>query len=184
MKVGYYEAQHDFYGILGVASAAPAADIRKAYLRLVWELHPDRPTRPANAEARMKLVNLAATVLLNAAARARYDELRRLAQSGRLRSPRSAPPPPASPRRSHAAAYRARHRSSPPRGPGPLADEFFRRLVRTALIATFVIAYLAERTRPAVSARRIHGAVDPIIYAPDYPPYPVRYAIGETEIER
>jgi hypothetical protein len=184
MKVGYYEAQHDFYGILGVVDSAATADIRKAYLRLVWELHPDRPTRPANAEARMKLVNLAATVLLNPAARARYDELRRDAQSGRLKSPRSAPPPPASPRRARSGAYRARQRSYAARGPGPLADEFFMRLVRTALIATFVIAYLAERTKPAVSSRRIHGAADPIIYAPDYPPYPVRYAIGETELER
>jgi curved DNA-binding protein CbpA len=177
MKVGYYEAQHDFYAILGVDGSASGATIRKAYLRLVWELHPDRPSRAADGESRMKVVNLAATVLLNPAARARYDELRREAKSGRLRSPTSVPPPPSSPRRPRPPAYRARHRAAQSRGPGPLADDFFRRLVRVALIATFLIAYVSEHTKAHAPRRTSRTA--PIVYAPDYPPYPVRYALTE-----
>ncbi len=188
MKVGHCEAQHDFYDILGVPERAMGVAIRKAHRRLVWELHPDRARGRGDGE-RIKLVNLAATVLLNPAARARYDELRREAKSGRRSSSRSSPPawhPANRTRGARSAAYRARARTAATRGPGPLvADEFFRRLVGAALLATLVIACISERARPsdAPGARLRRPAHDAIVYAPDYPRYPVRYAVADTTIE-
>ncbi len=188
MKVGHCEAQHDFYDILGVPERATGAEIRKAHRRLVWELHPDRARGRGDGE-QIKLVNLAATVLLNPAARARYDELRREAKSGRRASSRSSAPPWHAANRTRvarSAAYRGRGHTAT-RGPGPLvADEFFRRLVGAAFLATLLIACVSERSRPAADApgaRLRHPARDAIVYAPDYPRYPVRYAVADTTNE-
>lgn len=178
MKVGYFEAQHDFYAMLGVSEAATATDIRKAHRRLVWELHPDRTTHPGEGDRRIKLVNLAATVLLNHAARARYDELRRAAKSGRLRSPGSGAPPRSDWTRARGArAYHARRRVVHTTGPGPLVvDEFLGRLVGVALAATLLIACASERARSSDSSSHRQRVDTAIVYAADYPPCPVRYA--------
>jgi hypothetical protein len=178
MKVGYFEAQHDFYELLGVSDSATATQIRRAHRRLVWELHPDRATDPRIGDRRIKLVNLAATVLLNHAARARYDELRREAKNGRLRSPGSAPPSrnAAAPTRG-SRIHRVRRRAVVTNGPGPLVvDEFVRRLVGAAVAATLLIACASERARSSEASRPRRRVDTAIVYAADYPPCPVRYA--------
>jgi hypothetical protein len=77
MRVGRSEIEQDFYAMLGVAPAATDAEIRRAHRRLARQLHPDLAAEPSpNADRRMKQVNLAASVLLNPSARARYDHLR------------------------------------------------------------------------------------------------------------
>lgn len=66
------------YEVLGVAPTAPAEDIRRAYLRLAREHHPDRhgaatSGRAAAAEERMRAVNAAWAVLGDADRRSDYD---------------------------------------------------------------------------------------------------------------
>src|SRR5262249_35986791 len=144
----------------------------------------------ADSEQRMKLVNLAATVLLNPAARARYDELRGDAKSGRLRSPHAAPTHarPSGTRRTpdgRSSSYRWRARNvrfstGTPPPVSPLADPFFRRLCWGALLVTLAIVGISERTRPRDRAAPRTNANAGIVYAPDYPPYPVRYAMRAT----
>jgi curved DNA-binding protein CbpA len=186
MKVGYFEAQHDFYAILGVSQGATAAEIRAAHRRLVWELHPDRACGRPGGEPRISLVNLASTVLLNPASRARYDELRHQAKSGRLPYPHSAPPEPRPARHGvGSASYRA-HRRRADEGSGQLvADDFIKRLFATAVTATLLIACISERTKPteAEKRQRYEQRSTPILYAPDYPVYPVRYATVDPDRE-
>ncbi|MCC6647079.1 MAG: J domain-containing protein [Polyangiaceae bacterium] len=74
MRVGPCEARLDLYAVLGVTSVATQAEVRAAYRRLARTTHPDL-AGDAAAE-RMKLVNLAAAILLDPGARARYDALR------------------------------------------------------------------------------------------------------------
>lgn len=74
MRVGPCEARLDLYAVLGVTSKASSAEVRAAYRRLARTTHPDL-AGDAAAE-RMKLVNLAAAILLEPASRARYDALR------------------------------------------------------------------------------------------------------------
>src|SRR5260221_785664 len=191
MNVGYFEAQLDLYAILGVAPTAGPGEIRAAHRRLAFRLHPDRAKGDRRrAERQLKLVNLAASVLLHAEARARYDELRGKARQGRLRYPsgrgsHSGPYPRA---RARAAVYRARSaRPQRWRTPSrvapvpPLADAFLRRLVWAASMATLLLACVSERTRPDPAHARLRAhPPEPIAYAADYPPCPVRYAVVET----
>jgi curved DNA-binding protein len=66
----------DYYQILGVARDAPAEDIKKAFRKLARKYHPD-VSKEKNAEARMKDVNEAYTVLSDPEKRAAYDQVGR-----------------------------------------------------------------------------------------------------------
>jgi curved DNA-binding protein CbpA len=100
MRVGAWEAQIDLYGELGVARAATREQIRRAHKRLALEHHPDRcaPEGRRGAEARSKRINLAAAVLLDDAARARYDRLREATERAAAPHRRAGTPAPTAPR--------------------------------------------------------------------------------------
>lgn len=66
----------DYYEILGIAKDAPAADVRKAYLRLVRERHPDRfpdPVEKDKAQEFFKQLTEAFNTLSNERSRQQYD---------------------------------------------------------------------------------------------------------------
>ena len=72
----------DFYSVLGVAKAADADAIKKAYRKLARELHPDANPGDAKAEARFKSVSEAYGVLSDEKKRKEYDETRALFAGG------------------------------------------------------------------------------------------------------
>ena len=63
----------DPYAALGLTKTATAADIKKAYRRLVRTSHPDLHPDDAGAEARFKTVTAAHDLLKDPATRARFD---------------------------------------------------------------------------------------------------------------
>lgn len=66
----------DLYAILGVAKDASEGEIRKAFLKLAKQFHPDKNPGNAEAEQRFKEVNLAYEVLRDAKKRQQYDAMR------------------------------------------------------------------------------------------------------------
>ncbi len=77
----------DLYAVLGVRVDAPADEVRRAYLRLAREHHPDfhagdQPEERAAAADRMRAVNEAWAVLGDPARRQRYDRERQRAARG------------------------------------------------------------------------------------------------------
>lgn len=68
----------DYYAILGISPNALQADVTRAYRRQARQCHPDVVAleRRAWAEAEMKRLNLAYSVLSNPAKRAAYDRQR------------------------------------------------------------------------------------------------------------
>lgn len=89
------------YDVLGASPHASVEDLRRAYLRLARELHPDRTLESSGPDAekaarRMQEVNEAWRVLREPASRAAYD---RWIAGGRrtqrpVESPPATPPPP------------------------------------------------------------------------------------------
>ena len=63
----------DPYALLGLTKSATAADIKKAYRKLVRTSHPDLHPDDAGAEARFKAVTAAHDLLKNPDTRARFD---------------------------------------------------------------------------------------------------------------
>jgi hypothetical protein len=68
----------DHYDVLGVSPTATDAEIRRAYLRLAREHHPDlQAARGRVSDDRMRMVNQAWSVLGDAERRRSYDDDRR-----------------------------------------------------------------------------------------------------------
>ena len=73
------ESLPDYYGILGVPRYTSHLGIRRAYLRLAREHHPDlNPDEPA-AISQMSVINAAYATLSNPSRRADYDTRRNTA---------------------------------------------------------------------------------------------------------
>ncbi len=66
-------AKRDYYEALGVARAADAGDIKKAFRALAMKCHPDRNPGDGAAEKRFKEINEAYDVLKDDQKRAAYD---------------------------------------------------------------------------------------------------------------
>ncbi|MBS0156838.1 MAG: J domain-containing protein [Nitrospira sp.] len=68
-------ARVDYYRILGVSREASDEDIKKAYRRLVFDHHPDRNPDKADAEERIREINVAYEVVGDPEKRRTYDRL-------------------------------------------------------------------------------------------------------------
>jgi curved DNA-binding protein CbpA len=73
-----FDANKDYYGVLGVDKDAPQPDIDRQYKRQAAKHHPDR----GGNEEKMKTLNEAYGVLKDARLRSEYDELRTIRTPG------------------------------------------------------------------------------------------------------
>lgn len=63
----------DYYELLGVSRSSSASDIKKAYLKLAKEYHPDRNPGNAEAEKKFKEISQAYDILKDEQKKAAYD---------------------------------------------------------------------------------------------------------------
>ena len=80
-------AKQDFYEILGVARAASADELKRAYRKLAMQYHPDRNSGDKSAEQRFKGLNEAYDVLKDDQKRAAYDRFGHAAFENGSRGP-------------------------------------------------------------------------------------------------
>jgi|GEM_PF-4677654 len=66
--------ERDYHSLLGVAKTASGDEIKEAYRKLAFELHPDKNSSP-DAEERFKEISNAYSVLSDPGKRALYDGL-------------------------------------------------------------------------------------------------------------
>lgn len=66
--------EQDYYTLLGVAQTVPQDEIRKAYLKLAHQYHPDKTGGDKAAEDKLKRINEAYDTLKNAEKRKQYDD--------------------------------------------------------------------------------------------------------------
>jgi molecular chaperone DnaJ len=66
--------KRDYYEVLGIGRDASEEDVKKAYRKLAFKLHPDRNPGDKDAEARFKEAAEAYEVLGSPDTRARYDQ--------------------------------------------------------------------------------------------------------------
>lgn len=67
------QTRRDYYGILGIAADANTEDIKRAYLKLAFQCHPDRNSESEEAHKRMEEINEAYAVLRDPVKRREYD---------------------------------------------------------------------------------------------------------------
>src|SRR5260370_39254126 len=80
-------AKQDFYEILGVAKAADADELKRAYRKLAMQFHPDRNAGDQSAEQKFKAVSEAYDVLKDDQKRAAYDRFGHAAFENGSRGP-------------------------------------------------------------------------------------------------
>lgn len=68
-------ARTDYYRILGVSREASDEEIKKSYRKLVFQYHPDRNPGSAQAEEKIREINIAYEVISDAEKRRSYDRL-------------------------------------------------------------------------------------------------------------
>lgn len=72
----------DYYEVLGVSREASAADVKKAYRRLVRQYHPDTNPGDSAAEEKFKEVSEAYEVLNDPRKKSQYDQFGHVGQGG------------------------------------------------------------------------------------------------------
>jgi hypothetical protein len=83
----------DYYTVLGISPKASVDEIERAFRKVAREVHPDRNSGDANADARMQQLNQIRETLTDPLLRAAYDDqLRR--ETDTFRPPPPQPPPP------------------------------------------------------------------------------------------
>ena len=66
-------SERDYYEVLGIEPSASAEEIKRAYLRLAFQCHPDRNQKNEEANEEMERINEAYAVLSDPIKRREYD---------------------------------------------------------------------------------------------------------------